>query len=274
MKIFKYLTMSLVASFALCACSDDDDWAPGEQDTTDKAGVYFPSSNETSLEVEPTETQMEFKVARLNTSGALSVPLTVTANDDDAFVIPATAEFNAGEAETTIVVDYSKAPVGSACSFTVTIPEEYRSLYKEFDGGLSYSFTVTRVKWNDLGTGTYTYLADMWGDGAVDTGLSLYQRDDNPSICKITNWLTGVEFTFTWNSNTNVCAVDEQPTGYTYGSYGMVYIIETNQYSSNYAGEASSYYDATTKTFNFNVFYFVTAGGFAYGIETFVLDAD
>lgn len=215
MKIFKYLTMSLVASFALCACSDDDDWAPGEQDTADKAGVYFPSSNETTFEVEPTESQMEFKVARLNTSGALSVPLTVTANDDDVFEIPATANFNAGEAETTVVVDYSKAAEGTTYSFTVSVPEEYRSLYKEFDGGLTYTSEVTKIKWSEAEVGYFVdgTFSRFWG---VDNTLAYVVEIQKAELPSSTRYRFVLPFSYV------ATAMDELGAyvGYPYNSEG------------------------------------------------------
>lgn len=144
------------------------------------------------------------------------------------------------------------------------------------DGSIEYGTfdeVLSNITWSQVGTGTYTYLADMWGEGAADSGMALYQRDDDPSTYKITNWLTGVDFMFTWDSETNKCVVAEQETGYEHSSYGMIYVMETNKYSSKLAEEASSYYDAATKTFNFNVIYFVSAGTFGYGKETFALDA-
>lgn len=144
------------------------------------------------------------------------------------------------------------------------------------DGSINYGTfdeVLSNITWSQVGSGTYTYLADMWGDGAADTGLALYQRDDDPSTYKITNWLFGVDFMFTWDKETNKCVVAEQQSGYEHKSYGTVYVMETNKYSSKLAEEASSYYDPATNTFNFNIIYFVSAGAFGYGVETFALDA-
>lgn len=163
----------------------------------------------------------------------------------------------------------------SASSFTDRVITLNMTFTNE-DGSITYGTfdeVLSNITWSQVGTGTYTYLADMWGEGAADSGLALYQRDDEPSTYKITNWLTGVDFMFTWDSETNKCVVAEQETGYEHSSYGMINVMETNKYSAKLAEEASSYYDPATKTFNFNVIYFVSAGAFGYGVETFSLDA-
>lgn len=136
----------------------------------------------------------------------------------------------------------------------------------------SFDEVLSNITWTEKGTGTYTYLADLWGEGVSDSGLSLLQRDDSPNTYKITNWLTGVDFLFTWDQTTNECQVKEQGTGYI-NQGTEIMICELNQYNSSTAEMPSSAYDPETNTFAFNVIYFVDGGYYGYGTETFVLDA-
>ena len=149
MKIFsKYMFIALMSIIALASCGDDDKYVAGVQDSADKVGVYFPTTDGGSNEVDPADpTEFTFKVARMNTNGAVSVPLNVIANDENVFQVPATAEFKDGEAETTVKVTFPKAAVGTTYALTVEVPQEYISLYKENADKVSFTTDYTRVEW-------------------------------------------------------------------------------------------------------------------------------
>ena len=155
MKLFsKYMFVALMSIFVLASCSDDDKYVPGEQETADKVGVYFPTTDGGNNEIDPADpTEFSIKVARMNTNGAVSVPLIVKTNENDVYQIPATADFADGAAETTVKVTFPDAEPGEAYTVTIEIPEEYFSLYKENADKVSFSTTYTRVKWENAGTG-------------------------------------------------------------------------------------------------------------------------
>ncbi len=192
MKLFsKYMFIALMSILALASCGDDDKYVAGEQDAADKAGVYFPVIDGGDNEVDPADpTEFAFKVDRYNTTGALSVPLTVKSNDDNVFVIPATAEFADGEAETTVKVTFPQAEVGTTYAMEVEIPEQYVSLYKENGGKISYTTSYTRVKWEDAGVGyfkdgvisplfggNFTMAVDLEKTISVDGKVTRYRFD-------------------------------------------------------------------------------------------------
>lgn len=164
MKIFsKYMFIALMSIIALASCGDDDNYVAGAQDSADKVGVYFPTTDGGSNEVDPVDpTEFNIKVARMNTNGAVSVPLNVIANDDNVFQVPATAEFKDGEAETTVKVTFPDAKVGTTYALTVEVPQEYISLYKENADKVSFTTEYTRVKWESIGEG-------YWIDGNINT---------------------------------------------------------------------------------------------------------
>ena len=164
MKIFsKYMFIALMSIIALASCGDDDKYVAGVQDSADKVGVYFPTTDGGSNEVDPADpTEFTFKVARMNTNGAVSVPLNVVSNDEDIFHVPVTAEFKDGEAETTVKVTFPKAAVGTTYALTVEVPQEYISLYKENADKVSFTTDYTRVKWESIGEG-------YWIDGNINT---------------------------------------------------------------------------------------------------------
>lgn len=164
MKLFsRYMFVALMSILALASCSDDDKYVAGEQESADKVGAYFTVIDGGDNEVDPADpTEFTVKVARLNTTGDVSVPLTVTENDNDVYEVPATADFKDGEAETTVKVTFPNAAVGATNTLTIEIPKEYVSLYKENAERVSYTTSYTRVKWEDAGVG-------YWIDGNINS---------------------------------------------------------------------------------------------------------
>lgn len=133
---------------------------------------------------------------------------------------------------------------------------------------LAEEYTTSGVALELLGTGTYTYTC-MFNEPVTDPGLSFYKDPNYENTYKITNWFYGVDFTFTWDGG-SIVKVADQFSGYVHASYGNVNVMEL----SDYAGQemSPSYYDAETKTFYFGVVYYVSAGNFGYGYETFTVD--
>ena len=119
--------------------------------------------------------------------------------------------------------------------------------------------------------GTYTY-AQFWeGD---DPDLALLINPNYENTYAIGNWGGGIEMGFTWDKETNKCLVKDQYTGYTHSTYGEVWVDELGDYAGSFDGDFfQSYYDPETETFHFNVIYYVSAGYFGKGEETFKLGA-
>jgi len=88
----------------------------------------------------------------------------------------------------------------------------------------------------------------------------------------IADWYFGVTFTFYWNKADNTCTVPAQPTGYTHKTYGPIYVSDLNAYYS--VEDHPSYYNPETQTFTFILIYYVDAGHFGYGAETFQVEFD
>lgn len=137
--------------------------------------------------------------------------------------------------------------------------EQYADPYKVVEGSPLFGINVEVVKWNLLGTGDYTYNSVFSG---VDPGLELYQKEGT-TMYKIPNWGGGIELNFICDEEGNI-TVPEQYIGADDSNYGAVYITSSN-------ADASSYYDAATKTYYFNCRYIVSAGSFGTFYEKFEL---
>lgn len=161
-KILSSVALVATLVLSLVSCTDEYKYdGVGAADAEDVAGVYFPSTNKASLDLEVADPlTATFKVARLNTKGALTVPLTVEVNDDNVFQIPASATFADGEAEATVEMPFPNAEIGKTYNFTITVPREYINSYKQVNGSPIYSGSAIRLKWESLGQG-------YWADGTL-----------------------------------------------------------------------------------------------------------
>lgn len=121
--------------------------------------------------------------------------------------------------------------------------------------------------WNYITSGVYTYLTDMWGedDGDIITDvLDLYESEENPGKFKLDNWMgENYPLIFTVDEGDNI-TVPEQKTGVN-SQYGMIYISDMNLYTET--TDFPSYFEEGI--YYFDVVYYVSAGYFATGYETF-----
>lgn len=248
MKMFKkYIFVALAAVLSLAACTDEDNsYVVGEQDSADKAGVYFPSINPASTELSPEdETTVTYVVARKNKSGQITVPINVDSNDDNVFNVPSSVTFADGDSVADLKVTFPTAAVGTTYSFTVSVPDEYVATYKSYDGvnhGYSFTSSIVRVKWNDLGT---VQLYDGFWYGVLLDDVKLQQRDDNKKVYRIENPFT----------DDLVTSLGETPSGY-YSEYFSFTVNNSgyiswsnyfpyNTYNTDYGAAMLGWYPST-----------------------------
>ena len=174
-------------------------------------------------------------------------------------------------------------------SGTISIPLEETGTYRVALVGYAEGEAVTatdvtvrftsshdnQATFSEVGTGTYLYDAEGFFEGD-DPGLVISKSDANDGTYKISHWGYDVDFVFTWNENTNEVTVPEQFTGYTHSTYGDVYVSDVPTYDpeeSTYE-EYPCYYDPDKATFHFTLIYYVSAGVFGVGAETFTVEWD
>lgn len=146
MKNLKYLFYALLATFALAACSEDST-SPAEPDVENCYNVYFPSQdNAADLTLDPAApTTLEFTVMRSNDKDAITVPVEILASEEDIFTA-SEIEFAEGQTETTFVVEFPQAALGTpySCTLAVTDPQ-YVSKYTGKPAFVKFS--ILRAKW-------------------------------------------------------------------------------------------------------------------------------
>ena len=180
--MFKYVYSLLAGIVALTAvsCSDKYEYeGRGAWDADDNyANIYF-SITDSVLELDPTEaTQATVTVKRKNTTGALEVPFTITKNTDGVFEV-GKASFAAGADEAQVTIKFPNAEVGTPYTLQLTLNDP--AYVSKYSTDVTYTLSVTRVKWNSLGMGT---IAEGFYLG-YDAEVEIQQRADKPAVFRI-----------------------------------------------------------------------------------------
>ena len=205
-KLYIYPLSLAFACLAFAACtSDDDELAPGTWNAAaDYANVAF-EALDNSVELDPADATDGFiKVTRQNTKGAVTVPVNIVTNTDDVFTVdPLT--FADGEADANLTFHFPTAEVGKPYTLAVEITDP--NFVSEYSAVSTYSYTVTRVKWNDVSyiiyngekyTGyaafTEDFLTTFFNVPNATFATRLQERDDKPGYFRMVNTYGGYPY--------------------------------------------------------------------------------
>lgn len=166
-----YLYSPLAALLFLApACSDDDDYTPAPPVDDDCMNVYFRSSNVAEYVFEPSdEMAITLTVSRQRTDNAASIPIVVNSKDE-VFNIPSSVEFDEGEADAQITIDFPSIEVKKLCKFDISLPDEYIDPYTEVEGTGRFVASVSVDQWVPVdvenpffynSTATYFFFSDL-----------------------------------------------------------------------------------------------------------------
>lgn len=173
--IFKYTLPLALGVFSLAACNDDDEvvdsllWeqpAQTAEASEDYADISFVELS-TTKELDPSDpTSYTLHMSRRNTSGAITVPITITSGADSIFTI-SDAVFADGDSIVEFTLSFPNAEVGT--KYTVNFGVNDPKFTSPYSDAASASFAVTRVKWNPAG-----YVMD---NGEKKEGWAMYTED-------------------------------------------------------------------------------------------------
>lgn len=249
-----FLLAGIVAAGVLASCSSDDDYEQGALPTGKQLqSVTFGDDNIYSAELDPADpTELSITLYRdaEYASEAASVPLKVLTNTDDAFEVPATADFEAGSDETTVKVTFENTEIGVPYSLEVAIDDAYVNPYVSVK---TFAVDIQRVKWNSLG------LCEYYDTFMNDFGyyVEIQQRDGTNSF-RLLNPYDGAN-SYEWENTLyqqtdkvifniqNVGDVDDDgdtfyyvtfdsfATGYWYEGAAMVYAFMPSELAKKYS---------------------------------------
>ncbi len=235
MKLNKlYIGLLGMLVMALAACSSDDDY---QRASVSGAQVYFPNTLGATIETSTDASSFTVPVYRVNTAGALTVPLNISMEEGSIYT-PAASQVafadGSNKAELTFTYDPSKVVYGDYYDITVAINSEGNTT----DYGVStYNFKAGLTAWVDM-DGTAQYREDcittFFGVGNDIMELAIQKNVVTEGIYRLVNpygeaypynepgdWDDTQDYYLTVNaSDPDAVYVELSPTGMDWG-YGM-----------------------------------------------------
>ncbi len=149
--------LTLAISVASCSDSDNDnDYQPA---VVSGPQVYFSKVLPSQYEISAKETSFAVAISRYDSTGTISVPLTVTMSEGSILNVPATIDFSDGKASADITVTYDPTKIEYGKYDTIQIAIADASMATNY--GLStYTFTAGATEWVTM-DGTATYRDDL-----------------------------------------------------------------------------------------------------------------
>ena len=140
--------MTALLSLALISCVEEEQHAPGELDSENCYGVYFPAQTGLGdLQIEPDDpTTLTFMARRTNPRGTISVPVNIKSNYP-IFTVDEII-FKDGESTAEVVVHFPSAKIATTYECTLVLEgDDYVSKYSSNPTHISFTGTwpMTRV---------------------------------------------------------------------------------------------------------------------------------
>ena len=194
MKNIKYIlfTASAGLCLTLASCSEDK-YEPGPEPANDCMEAYFLSSNSSEYILGSESTSVTLEVGRLKADNAASIPVIVEAKDE-AFKVPSTVEFQAGEATAELTVTFEGIEIQKEKKFTIRLADEYVNPYTVHDGSDVFSATVLVSSWKKVVSNAQFWFSSIL---KVSTFSDIYWLEGLNRF-RIENFLgTGIDLSYT-----------------------------------------------------------------------------
>ena len=217
--IFMALSAVLLLAFA---CQKEDTYVPGKP-TVENDNVYFSPDNGTSAVLAVDETEVTVLLSRMDSTDALTVPVTAWTSHPAAFELPEKVEFAAGAA----TAEYKIKTTDSLDMFVnypirLSIPEELTNAYDTLDVYPRFALNVVKEDYKPYANGVWVdyfmYAADepaQWEQILEYSEiLDLYRFSDV--------WYPGYGVQFSWDGAGNPVLAASYTTGVEDSTYGMI----------------------------------------------------
>lgn len=219
--IILYISALFVSLMAV-SCAQEMEAELGAADNADCYGVYFPSQKGTGdLQIGPDDKKsLVFSVRRLNTIGAVTVPVTIESEHPGVFSVSELRfEEDSPTAELEVFFPTIKLGVRYDCTIKVE-GDEYVSNYSK--NATHLSFNVTCVKWNKL-IGDNGETTGLWRDGVLpewfnmpnpnlEKAVTIEERADLPGYYRIYDIYDATYMTNMFNMNANSICLEQHYT--------------------------------------------------------------
>lgn len=218
LKIF-FLSALVATAGLFTACSEDNNWSAGE--LAEGPQAYFSADVQTSYKVSATDNAVTLPVLRIETDGALDVPVLATfaEGEEGLFNVPASVAFAAGEKSASIDVtfDYADLTPGKSYSFSLTLDDPTLTTpYGNSQVGLTIAVPEPYVL---LGKGLIRddIITTLFSVDNVEWEVEIYENTNQPG------------YIFLKNAYTSLYPYNEPGDYVTEDKYFVVNIADPNQ---------------------------------------------
>lgn len=257
MKTNIILTMSAAMLVLLATGCKEDSYQPGPETATSCVSAYFTSDNEANILITPEEyaasNKLTLKVSRKIADESVSIPVIVTYKDDK-FDVPSAVNFDAGDADTTLVITMNGLDQKTEYTYSIRLDDNYVDHYTISDGSDVFTGSVLIAKWVKVVEDAMFYYKDnvfsptysdiFWLDGqnkfyienflgsSINLGFRIKHYDKNG------NEAFSASDTTTWNGIFEpIDHYYNDPDG---GSYWWLMSDVTNEEYASWTPEGSS----------------------------------
>lgn len=253
--IFMALSAALLLAFA---CQKEDTYVPGKP-TVENDNVYFSPDNGTSAVLAVDETEVTVLLSRMDSTDALTVPVTAWTSHPAAFELPEKVEFAAGAA----TAEYKIKTTDSLAMFVnypvrLSIPEELTNAYDTLDVYPRFALNVVKEDYKACAKGTWIDYFMYAGEEAAEWEQALQYSEILDTYRFPDVWYPGYSVEFKWDGKGNPEMAAAYTTGVEDSTYGM---ITANTVDATYADD----------TFVLNFEWTVSAGSFGAAPQIFVI---
>lgn len=193
LKIF-FLSALVATAGLFTACSEDNDWSAGE--LAEGPQAYFSADVQTSYTVSAEDTSVTLPVLRIETDGALDVPVLATfaEGEEGLFNVPASVAFADGEKSALIDVTFAFADLtpGKSYSFSVTLDDPTLTTpYGNSQVGLTIAVPEPYVL---LGKGLIRddIITSLFSVDNVEWEVEIYENTNQPGYIFLKNAYTSL----------------------------------------------------------------------------------
>lgn len=176
-----------MAAFSLLAVScqvEEQTYVPGEPDLENCYGVYFPTQEAAgSHTMDPSETPaVKFVVKRLTADGDITVPVDVTASEENIFKV-SDLSFADGQVESEILVTFDDAQPGVEYTLSLEINDpQYALKYGNNPTYLSYAITIERYDLMGIATYREDILTALFDVPNMEWQCEVYTKETTPGV--------------------------------------------------------------------------------------------
>lgn len=174
-KKYLFIGLALAVASSFTACEEESDAVREiSPEFTGAASVYFPSTKAT-LELDPTLgiTSTKVVIARSEDKGEVTVPITVTKNDENIFKVPAQAVFKDGATTDTLLIDFPGATEGVTYNLELSVDASCVNPY--LSQVSTFTMSMAQLKWT-RSEEQAVFHDVFWSDwfGLSETDLAFY----------------------------------------------------------------------------------------------------